>query len=354
MACGSVAFIEESNLEVRNWFDAERELVLYHDENFESRIDYILQHPEVAESIAARGLDRVQAYAGERRFTELIDRAAALPSGGRPFRSLSVDERLYQDFLMYGFSQWPVYRRLESEMLPRLVKRLPDDPRVWTALGQHLANPYAAAENEEQRQRRYVKAFVQAQRLAPGSAPYALNAATAFRSLGKESQEADFLNLTLLATGMEGASRVVGAVASPFFIRWHRAVAERTASLAMLHAEARIRFATILARRGEPSLAEEHLRMASELDPANMGGQLLLAEIQWARRECTQAADTLRRSLPDMAMELEPRNRLCEMLVQIGNKHEARILAEETLRILKACPLGCAPVAWASPPKESE
>ena len=338
LACGSVAFLEESNLEVRNWFDVERELVLYNEENFEFRIEFILEHPEEAESIAARGLAKVHAYAGERRFTELIDRAAALPGGGRPFRSLPSEERLYQDFLMYGFSQWPVYRRLESEMLPQLVKRLPKDPRVWTALGQHLANPYAAAESDEQRQRRYLKAFVQAQRLAPESAPYALNAATAFRSVGMESQEADYLNLTLLASGMKGASRIVGSLASPFYIRWHRSVAEQTASLAMLYAEARIRLATILARRGEPALAEEHLRAARELDPGNMGGQSLLAEIQWAARRMAEAVNTLRASLPDMPMDTASRDRLCEMLAVLGQTHEARVLAEETLRILRACP----------------
>lgn len=338
MACGSVAFLEESNLEVRDWFDVERELVLYNEENFESRIARVLEDPDAAAAIAARGREKVQAYAGERRFTELVDRAAMLPSGGRPFRSLPTEERRFQDFLMYGFSQWSVYRRMETDMLPQLVKTMPGDPRVWTALGQHLASPFAIAASDEHRHRRYLKAFVHAQRLAPESAPYAFNAATAFRSLGMESQEADYLNLTALASDMEGAQTVVGSLASAFYIRWHRAVAERTATIAMVHAEARIRLAAILARRGEAPLAEEHLREARELDPANTGGQLLLAEIQWAGGRFAEAVDTLRASLPDMPMDPAPRDRLCEMLSELGRKHEARALAEETLRILRACP----------------
>ncbi len=338
MACGSVAFLEESNLEVRDWFDVERELVLYNSGNFESQVEYVLAHPEEAESIAARGHETVQAYAGERRFTELIDRAAALPSGGRPFRSLPAEERLYQDFLMYGFSQWNVYRKLEAGLLPQLTKALPEDPRVWTALGQHLANAYSGSVPEEQRQQRYLKAFVKAHRLAPESAPYALNAATGFRSCGLESQEADYLNLALLASDLSGAGRIVGSVGSPFYVRWHRAVAEKNASLAMLHAEARNRLAVILARRGEAALAEEHLREARALDPANRGGVLLLAEIQWADGRRAEAIETLRSSLADMPMDPAPRDRLCAMLTDIGYKQETRILAEETLRILRACP----------------
>lgn len=337
MACGSVAFIEESNLEARRWFDVDRELVLYNDENFEARIEHVLGNPREADAIARRGMAKVQAYAGERRFTELIERAATLPRSGRPFRLLSPEEQLYQDFLMYGFSQWSVYRRMESELLPKLLKLLPEDPRVWTALGQHLANPYSVADNEERRQKRYLKAFVQAHRLSPESAPYALNAATAFRSCGLESQEADYLNWVLLATDLSGAGNVVGAVASPFYIRWHRALAEKRTTLAMLHAEAHIRMGTILARRGEPGLAEEHLLNARALDPVNVGGRLLLAEIQWADGRRSEASDTLRSSLPDMPMDPAPRDRLCRMLIEMGLKHEARILAEETLRILRAC-----------------
>lgn len=339
LACGSLALLEESNLEVRHWFDVERELVLYNAENFEARIIHFLEHPDEARAIAERGTEKVQQYAGERRFDELVDRASALPRSGRPFLALPSGERSYQDFLMYGFSQWPVYRRMESAMLSRLLQELPDDPRAWSALGQHLANPYAReADGEEQRKSRCLKAFVHAQRLAPDSAVYALNAATVFRSWGLESQEADYLNLTLLAEGLDGATTLVGSLSSPFYIRWHRAVAEHRATLAMIHAEARIRMGVILARRGEPGLAEEHLLVARELDPVNMGGCALLAEIQWAQGRCAEAVSTFETALPDMPMEAGVRDRLCEMLVESGRKQEARVLAEETLRIFTACP----------------
>jgi hypothetical protein len=201
----------------------------------------------------------------------------------------------------------------------------------------HASHPVPIAENDERRQKRYLKAFVQAHRLSPASAPYALNAATAFQSCGLESQEADYLNGVLLATDLAGAENVVGAVASPFYIRWHRALSEKRTTPAMVHAEAHIRMSTILARRGEPGLAEEHLLNARALDPVNVGGRLLLAEIQWADDRRSEASDTLRTSLPDMPMDPAPRDRLCSMLVEMGLKHEARILAEETLRILRAC-----------------
>lgn len=336
MACGSLALLEEENLEVRDWFEPGRELVLYNHANFEECIAHYLAHPDEARAIAERGMAKVKRFAGENRLTELIDRAAALPSSGRPFRGLPPEERLYQDFIMYAFSQWDVYHAIECEMLPRLMQVLPNDPRAWTALGQHLANAYSDAGDEEQRRIRYMKAFAQAQRLAPDSAPYALNLATAARACQLVSQEADSLNMALLAQSLEGAPCLAGSTGHPFLIRWQRAVAEKTATLAMLHAEAHIRMAHLLAGRGEPSHAEEHLAQAEALDQGNTGGLSLLAELQWASGRKEEAIASLYDCMARQPMNPAPRERLCEMLAETGRKEEERLLTEDSMLIARA------------------
>ncbi|MCC6489003.1 MAG: glycosyltransferase [Candidatus Hydrogenedentes bacterium] len=337
MACGSLALLEEDNLEVRNWFEPARDLVLYNQANFEECIAHYLAHPGEASAIAERGMAKVERFAGENRLTELIDCAATLPSSGRPFRDLAPEERLYQDFTMYAFSQWNVYHAIECELLPHMMRALPNDPRAWTSLGQHLANAYSDAGDDAQRRIRYLKAFAQAQRLAPSSAPCALNLATAARACQLVSQEVDSLNLALLATSLEGPQYLVGSSGYPFLIRWQRAVAEKTATLAMLHAEAHIRMAHVLAGQGEPSHAEEHLAQAGLLDPHNTGGMDLLAELQWVSGRREEAIATLYDGMARQPMNAAPRERLCEMLAETGRDEEARALAEDSMLIARAC-----------------
>jgi tetratricopeptide (TPR) repeat protein len=337
LACGSLAMIEEDNEEVRDWLTPGREVVLYNHENFEERLGYYLEHTDERETVAAAGHMRAPEFAGENRLNAIIDWAASQTPDGRRFDDLAPEERLLQDLLMYGFSRWPVYHRIEADLIRQVAAALPDDPRAWTAIGQHFVNPYSDAGGEARREERYLKAFIHAHRLDPDSAPYALNAASVFRACGMDGPEERYLLAARQASTLAGAEQVIGSPASAFRVRWQRCVAERTASTAIVHAEAAVRLAALYARNGALGPAEDLLREADQLDPDNAGGVRLLGELLWAKGSREEAVAVLRERLPNIAFDMDCRARLREMLNELGRTDEARAVAEESSRVTAAC-----------------
>lgn len=323
MACGALAFLEESNAEVRDWFADGRDIVLYNERNFEERLHYYLGHEAEARAVAARGAARAQAFAGERRFTELIDRLAARPTGGRRFLELPPVEQRYQTLLMVAFSRWPALHEMEERLLAELARDMADDPRFWVRFAQHLINPYSLPGTEEERRQRALKALAQARRLAADRPVHALNLAGLFRLCGADQQEHDQLMAALDGDSLEGAELVMGNFRSAFWVRWHRAVAEGTAHVGMLRAEARIRLAALTARHGAPDLAESHLAHAYALDPGNAGGARMHAELLWNAGRRDEAVALIESRLPDLPCDAGARRRLGEMLRDTGRAAEA-------------------------------
>ncbi|MCP4641499.1 MAG: glycosyltransferase [bacterium] len=337
IACGALPVLEEDNLEVRDWFDPDVDIVLYNETNFEERIAHFLDNPQEAGAIAARAHARASAFAGENRFTQLIDGVADLPDSSRRFRELPEKTRDFETFLMYGYSRWDVYHGMEADILERVVAAGPKDARVWTAAGKHLLNPCSEAGTPEQRRERYTAAFVRACDLDPESAPNALSMAAVCRMDGNEGGEAHFLQRAIEAESLAGADSLVGDQASAFIIRWRGACARGAPSLDMLRAEAHIRLAVILARNGHLDAAESCLLDADVLDPDNTSGVLLYAEILWATERHDQAIQALADRLPRLPMAFDARERLIQMLEQRNRNDEAQALFEETLRIRNAC-----------------
>jgi tetratricopeptide (TPR) repeat protein len=157
--------------------------------------------------------------------------------------------------------------------------------------------------------------------------------------LGQDDREAHYLQLALEAKSLDGVDVVSGAHLCPFWQRLQRAVATKTASNDMIHAEARIRLAAIAAKHGALELAEDHLREANTLDPENTNGVRLLAEVRWARGGRDEAVDILGRGLPQLPFDYACRGRLAEFLRELGRSDEAAALENETTRLRNACPL---------------
>ena len=340
LACGSVAFLEEGNAGAARWFENGRDIVLYNAGNFEERLAYCLEHPEETEAIAARGGARAAEFAGENRLTELIDYAAAHPSSGRRFRELPSLEQDYQTLAMLQFSFLAACQAREKRLMRRLVVEHPEDPRAWTAMGTYMMNPHLKVNDEFRQAELFVKAFLKALELDPASAPRAINAAWACRLCRFEDEEVRCLEAALDAYSLDGASAVVGDYSCRFWLRWRMALAKKTASLAMLHAEAHLRLAAVDGRHGRHSAAEAHVAQAAELDPDNLNGVELLAEAKWATGRQTEAAQTLLRYLPQHPFKLNYRTRLCEMLLRLGRVEESDVLTKETERVFKSCVVG--------------
>ena len=338
LACGSLAFIEDTNEEVRDWFKPGHEIVLYNADDFEERVRYYLDNPSEAARIAANGHARAGEFAGENRYDGIIDWAAGRVGSGRPFLHLAPSERAYQDLLMYGFTGRRVYQPVETRLVTELMQARPYDPRVWTAAGQHIANAYSRAGDPEARRERYTKAFLRARGLDDSSMAYAFNLATVFRMEGDSRREEAFLADALGSTGFAGADWLLGAQTDPFWVRWQIALARNQATASLLHGEVHIRLAALCAREGRLDAARDHLDAAAELDPANTGGIRLRAEIAWSTGRREEAVQILSAGLVRLPFDMDARERLLTMLTELGWREEVRTLAEESLRIARACP----------------
>ena len=338
LACGATLFLEAKNEEVRDWLSDGVDVVLYTEDNLEEKIKQVLTQTELCDAIAQRGQEHSVGFAGENRLDSLIEWIAQQPRGVRAFNDLSPIERQYQDLLLYGFSRWESYVPLRKTLASALVQSQPEDPRFWTLLGRTLL-PGPGTNDTSEAPALCMKAFGQAHRLHKESGPYALNAATIARSFGMDDWESICLQEALSSTTLKGSSLLLGNPACPFWNRWMRAVAERTTTLKVLHAEARIRFATLLARHGQAETAMEHLLVAREEDPGNYSGIRLQSEILWAMKHQAEAAQLMNVHANCFPLDMDYHERLIAMHDALGNETEAQGCREEIRRLQQALDL---------------
>jgi Glycosyl transferases group 1 len=77
-ACGALLFMEEDNLEVRDFFLPGKECVLFNDKNFEELLIYYLENEDERAAIAQRGFDRAQEYSVPKLFNGMVDKIQSL------------------------------------------------------------------------------------------------------------------------------------------------------------------------------------------------------------------------------------------------------------------------------------
>ena len=335
LAANALAFLEDMNIDVRDWFEDGRDVVLYNDENLEQRLLYFLEHPEEAEKIAARGHARAAEFAPENRMDSLIDWLAAQPRGPRRFRELPRWQQLYHTALLFRGKFDAQHQDVQWNQLNELLQARPDDPKVWTVLGHHHMLRLSTVDKSQPRAAEFTRACLRAHQLDPDSAPFAFNAALALSwcAPGTQAVQRLLLEIVLRTDSMVGEELVIGSYWDPFYSRWHRAMAEGRQSIAMLRAEAHIRLAMLDEGEGRYGPAEEHLHAAAAQDPGNFGGVQLLAEILWKTGRRALAIQTLCGNLPNLPLNFDARKRLVEMLEQEGFVQEARNVLLETNRI---------------------
>ncbi len=337
MACGALAFLEESNQEVRDWFRPDEEIVLFDENNLEEKIAYYLHNPADWERITSNATKRVREFAAENQMDKVIEFAGSQKSSGRLFRELPQKERLFQDYLQYVFRLETEYYPIQEKLAARAVESDEKDPRSWSILGQTLLRtpPERAAEPQTQAER-CLKVFLQALRLAPDCGTLALNAASACKYCGADDLEPQFLKTATEATNADHAAYLIGDYTSPFWTRWLYAMARHETSLEMLKAEAHNRLAQFSAVQEDFSQAYEHLITARQLDPDNTSGIWLLGEIEWQQGKYTDALELLERHLRDFPLHEGFRLRLAAMHNALGNIDRARKYWEEAKRIAPA------------------
>lgn len=107
MACGSLVFCEDTNLEAGEFFQDGEHLVFFNQENLADRLNYYLDRPDELAELARNGHRRVQDFSYPRQWSRLLDQARKLYAGKqRPFKQLNRDKRefLYADYCYNVFS----------------------------------------------------------------------------------------------------------------------------------------------------------------------------------------------------------------------------------------------------------
>ncbi|MBX7257308.1 MAG: glycosyltransferase [Candidatus Hydrogenedentes bacterium] len=309
MACGALAFLEDRNDEVRDWFEDGRDLVLYNNDNLEDRLAYYLDHPAERNAIVERALSRAPSFAPENRINAIIDWANSQPSSGRPFRNLPPEERTYQTTLQYLSTLRKEYKPLCEKIMGEPAKATPQDPQAWTLVAKCVLFPPPSF-LEERRVNLALSVTRRAFELAPHSAAYALNAATTAEWLSRDPEP--FLRATLKTDSLDGEENLLGWFVFEIWMRWLHAIPLRQAKLSMLHAEAHSRLGHIELARGNKDLAVDHFVHTLELDPDNTSVSRQLAEIYWELGRKEDALRVIRVCRCHFPLELELRDRLVE------------------------------------------
>lgn len=328
IACGAAPMLEEENEEGHALFTGGWDIVFYNEENFEEVISQYLDGGALWATVAESSHNRSAEFAGENRLDRWIDWAMETPSGGRPFNSLTAEDKAYQDWLMHSGSWYPAVIEQEREQLRRLEAVAQDSAPYAAAQGYHFTNlklnPRVDAEGVDALAGRCAEAFAAAHEKAPQSVPYALNAAWAHEWAGHRASAVDCLEAALKADSPEGAELLLGNYHMPFYVPWLESMIHGKASVAFLHAEAHHRLARHYRKAGDMQQARLHLEAARQHPAYHSITARDWAEALWENGNRSAAIDALRQHLRFVPFDYAARDMLCAWLASVGDTAEAK------------------------------
>jgi len=138
-ACGSLLFIEDDNLEIKNILRDKIECVYYNEENFESLIEYYLNNDDERISITEAGYKTIQSQTYKDRLIELLEllkenNIHTKKISKRPFSDLPKDVQFYN----YGFSALQgieTGKDIATDMFEKALKINPNSCEYLNACG---------------------------------------------------------------------------------------------------------------------------------------------------------------------------------------------------------------------------
>ena len=136
-ACGALLFIEEENLEVRDFFEPGKEVILYNNNNLEDLLIYYLEHEKERAEIAEAGYRKVQEYSHPELFKRLVKsirEKKIKPGSGRSSSSFITESREHCNYLQSVFSIGGIGRDFLDRTKAMLAKQK-DNPVVLNDCG---------------------------------------------------------------------------------------------------------------------------------------------------------------------------------------------------------------------------
>ncbi len=340
LACGSVLFLEDSNLEAREYLQDGVDVVFYNEATVQALVATHLEDPDRLDAIAARGHARAAELAGEARLDDLVDWLASQPRRDRPFAALSLRDQTFAEILQYATSLAAPQRILVHTLLDAALTTHPDDPGFLLAQGSLLLEqaPHASDTARRTLAREALARFHRAAALVPNAAPVWTNMAFVARLAGTADLERGFLERVLRCDGVDYGNLLLGWVNDPYYVAWRRALGEGNATARILHAAAAARLADLAFLAGEYPRARAYARKACACAPGIAGPRRVQARAMLQTGDVGGAIDVLERSLPLTAFDAEHRALLLDAYVQAGRMDDAARLAEASAPIFGACP----------------
>ncbi len=334
LACASVPLLEEENLEVRDWLVPNEEIALYNTGNFEDCIRSILSDKARQKTMIERGKTIQRALSAERRLSRIVTLVTQQGAGARRFRDLDHEEQQFETAKLHIRAGSGISPSEAERVIAKYLKeQMERHPGAATLAG--IVSLTSGKQDTLQREKA-LTFFRLARSIAPRSAPYAFNASVAAEICGDTTAYRLGLMETLNRDSLEGAEDLVGHAGEAFYVQWHRAVAEHQTTLNELHREVLVRLAMLDGREGNWTQAKRWLAKARELNTAHSGWIRPFVESLWNTGQQTEAANLLLASVEQFPLDFEVRESLCQMLMTLERKKEARALAEDTLALARA------------------
>jgi len=339
LACGALLFVEEDNLEVRDFLTDREEMVLYRPDNLLELVEYYLEHPEAREQITRQGHRKACALAGETRFPALLAGLSEAASSGRPFTRFPRATQDLAEILQY-VCLVPSQTALAAELASRGLERYPEQPEFM------LATIMARLADAEQRSPgdagRFFSDLLRLNRqvcaLRSDAAVPWLNLAAILRVTGREDAERKTLELAMQATSSDYATLLLGKYSDPYFVAWGRDSAMGQARIGLLQAMAASRLAEIHLEQSRPREARQWAANAIKFFPGVARPYAALATAEARLGNAQKAVETLAETLPLAPFDSQLRVELIGYLRNLGEEAKARALAEESARIVSMCP----------------
>lgn len=339
IGAGALLFVEEENLEAKDFLTDRHELVLYRDDNLESLLEYFLANPAKAGAIALAGQQRAKDLIAERRLDGLFDWLATQPNSSRPFTQLSAREKLLAEILFHAECLVGAQRALTPALLERALKEFPEAAEFHLAAGLFEAHeiPRALPSEAPQRVARVIEHFAAATHRGPECGVAWLNLARARGAAGDLAGELAALSEVLATPTVRWPGLLLTHPADRHGMTWLRQFAEGRPSLDLLKGAAAERMALILDSAGQSAQAESCAELALQFDPENDSMARLRANHALERGEVHRGAALLE-SVPIFPWDGESRLQRIQLYARMGYPDLARRLALESAAIFAACP----------------
>jgi len=335
LACGSLLFLEEDNLEVGDWLRDRGEVVLYTAENLVELVEHYLGQPDEAERIAQQGHEKAEALAGENRLDALLDWLEEQPMGERAFRELPEEERALAEVMQYASSLVAAQRAHAEAVLAEAARHYPNKPEFRLAAGSVLLDKLVAGIDEDRAgmTRSMLEHFYRACSLAPEAGVTWLDLAFACRLADAPDPEMRCLEKVLTTTSCACGGLLLGSTSDPYYVAWRKAVAVGEARQEILQAAAARRLAELRLGRGELDDAVAYAQHSIDWLPGIPAPHRTLAKALVEQGDVSAAKEALEASLPLSAFDADHRKEVISAYTACGMQDEARGLAEESARL---------------------